>query len=278
MMSTSINIPVTGMTCAACQARVQRALARTPGVEEATVNLLLHNATVAFDPAATSPEQLVEAIRETGYDASVPSGPNESAWSAAFADEEQRERTAAEESRRLALKAGVSLGVGLVAMLLSMPGMTPFPWRVTAYLLLVLTTAIILWAGRQFYVRAWAALRHGGSDMNTLIAVGTGAAYLYSLVATVAPNVFSNRGLTPDLYYEAVVFIIALVLSGNWLEARAKRRTSAALRGLVALQPKTARVLRDGVEVEVPVEHVRRGDAFLVRPGERVPVDGTILG
>jgi Cu+-exporting ATPase len=265
MPTSTINIPVTGMTCAACQARVQRALASAPGVEEASVNLLLHNATVEFDPTATSPEQLVEAIRDTGYDASLPSERDTSTWSAAFAQEEERERTAAAEERALAWKAGVSLVVGIGAMLVMQP-----------VIMLVLTTAIMLWAGRQFYVRAWAALRHGGSDMNTLIAVGTGAAYIYSLVATLAPNVFIERGLAPDVYYEAVVLIIALILTGNWLEARAKRRTSAALRGLVSLQPKTARVLRDGREVELAVEAVRRGDRFLVRPGERVPVDGVI--
>src|SRR6478752_1536609 len=252
--TSTINIPVTGMTCAACQARVQRALASAPGVEEASVNLLLHNATVEFDPTATSPEQLVEAIRDTGYDASLPSERDTSTWSAAFAQEEERERTAAAEERALAWKAGVSLVVGIGAMLVMQPA-----------IMLVLTTAIMLWA-----------LRHGGSDMNTLIAVGTGAAYIYSLVATLAPNVFIERGLAPDVYYEAVVLIIALILTGNWLEARAKRRTSAALRGLVSLQPKTARVLRDGREVELAVEAVRRGDRFLVRPGERVPVDGVI--
>jgi Cu+-exporting ATPase len=266
MPSTRINIPVTGMTCAACQARVQRALAKAPGVSDASVNLLLHNATVEFDPDSTSPEQLVDAIRETGYDATVPTTKaNESAWSAAFAQEEERERTGAVEEGKLAWKAGVSLAVGIAAMLVMQP-----------YVMLVLTTAIMLWAGRQFYVRAWAAARHGGSDMNTLIAVGTGAAYLYSIVATVAPNVFLDRGLKPDVYYEAVVLIIALILVGNWLEARAKRRTSAALRGLVSLQPKTARIVRDGAEVELPIAQVRRGDVYLVRPGERVPVDGVI--
>ena len=253
------------MTCAACQARVQKALAKSPGVSDASVNLLLHNATVEFDPDATSPEQLVETIRETGYDATVPTEPTESAWSAAFKQEEERERTAAAEEKELGLKAGVSLVVGIGAMLVMQP-----------WVMLVLTTAIMIWAGRQFYVRAWAAARHGDSNMNTLIAVGTGAAYLYSLVATVAPNVFIDRGLNADVYYEAVVLIIALILVGNWLEARAKRRTSAALRGLVSLQPKTARVLRDGTEVELPIEQMHRGDAYLVRPGERVPVDGVI--
>jgi len=266
--STHINIPVGGMTCAACQARVQRALARAPGVEDASVNLLLHNASVTFDSDATSPEQLVEAIKATGYEASVPEAPSESQWSAAFAQETERDRALAREQKTLAWKAGVSLTVGLLAMVVMMP---PF-------VLLVLTTAVMIWAGRHFYVRAWAAARHGSSDMNTLISVGTGAAYLYSVVATLAPGVFLDRGLKPDVYYEAVILIIALILVGNWLEARAKGRTSAALRRLVDLQPKTARVEREGSEIELNIEAVRRGDTFLVRPGERVPVDGVIVG
>ena len=268
MKPAHINIPVSGMTCAACQARVQRALARAPGVEDASVNLLLHNASITFDPAATTPEQLVDAIKATGYDASVPAEPSESQWSAAFAQETERDRALAREQKSLAYKAGISLAAGLIAMLLPMP---PF-------VLLVLTTAVMIWAGRQFYVRAWAAARHGSADMNTLISVGTGAAYIYSLVATLAPGVFLDRGLKPDLYYEAVILIIALILVGNWLEARAKGRTSAALRRLVDLQPKTARVERNGKEIELYIEEVRRGDTFLVRPGERVPVDGVIVG
>jgi Cu+-exporting ATPase len=238
-------------------------------VEDATVNLLLHNATVEFDPSATSPEQLVDAIRSTGYDANVPDTSREPGWSVAFAEEEERERSGIAEQRALGWKAGVTLIVGLVLMLLSMNIASP-------YLQLVLTTAVVLWAGRQFYTRAWAAARHGGSDMNTLIAVGTGAAYLYSLVATVTPNLFRERGVRPDLYYEAVVLIIALILVGHWLEARAKRRTSSALRQLVSLQPKTARLVGPEGEIEIPVEQVRRGDMFLVRPGERVPVDGIV--
>jgi Cu+-exporting ATPase len=311
-MPSHIEIPVGGMTCAACQARVQRALARAPGVEDASVNLLLHNASVTFDPQSTSPERLVEAIRATGYEASVPTAPSESGWAAAFAEEGEREQSVAREQRELAWKAAVSVIVGLVAMLLSMPVMAAYtgrvpgsaadpmlhwvmrqvnaplaalvPWlygmspQAIAFVLLGLTTAVMLWAGRQFYRRAWAAARHGGADMNTLIAVGTGAAYAYSLVATFAPNIFLARGLAPDLYYEAVVLIIALILVGNWLEARAKGRTSAALRRLVSLQPPTARVERDGAEIELRVEQLRRGDVFVVRPGERVPVDGVVNG
>lgn len=239
------------------------------------MNLLLHNASVTFDPEATSPERLVEAIRATGYGASVPTAPNESQWAAAFAEEGERERTMAREQRELGWKAVVSIVVGILAMILSMPAMGAGP-RAIAFVLLGLTTGVMLWAGRQFYARAWAAARHHSADMNTLIAVGTGAAYSYSVVATFAPGLFVSRGLAPDLYYEAVVLIIAFILVGNWLEARAKGKTSAALRRLVSLQPPTARVERDGGEVEIPVEQVRRGDEFIVRPGERVPVDGVI--
>jgi P-type Cu+ transporter len=311
-MPRTVILPVGGMTCAACQARVQRALARAPGVEDAAVNLLLHSASVTFDPAATSPDRLVEAIRSTGYQSTVPAAPNESAWSAAFVEESERDRTIAREQRELAWKATISIAAGLLAMVLSMPVMAAYASKVPgsaadpllhwlmmranapllalfpslsavspqaiAYLLLGLTTAVMLWAGRHFYTRAWSAARHGGADMNTLIAVGTGAAYVYSLVATVAPGIFLSRGLAPDLYYEAVILIIALILVGNWLEARAKGRTSAALRRLVELQPKTARIERDGTEREIAIEQVRRGDTFLVRPGERVPVDGVVSG
>ncbi|MCW5785622.1 MAG: copper-translocating P-type ATPase, partial [Nitrospirales bacterium] len=143
--------------------------------------------------------------------------------------------------------------------------------------LLAMTVFVMTWAGRHFYTRAWAAFRHHSADMNTLVAVGTGAAFLFSLLATLAPEIFLSRGLAPELYYEAVIMIIALILTGNALESRAKRQTSAALRKLMTLQPRTARIIRDGLEREIPVEDMRTGDTVLVRPGERIPVDGTVL-
>jgi Cu+-exporting ATPase len=135
----------------------------------------------------------------------------------------------------------------------------------------------MLWAGRHFYVRAWAAFRHHGADMNTLIAVGTGAAFGWSVLATVAPQLFLSRGVAPDVYYEAVILIIAFILTGNAFEARAKRQTAAALRALAELQPPVARVQRGEVEVDIPVAEVRPGDLVVVRPGERVPVDGEVV-
>jgi len=305
-MTQTVTLPVTGMSCAACQARVQRALEQTPGVEDASVNLLLNSAAVRFDPGVTSPERLVDVVRDSGYGAELPASKPDLAG-----EEIERDAQAGREFRTLRRKAAVSLALGLVAMVLTMPVMAagdatghahtadPFlrlaartiepvlrsglPWLyqvpagTLALVLLGITLFVVLWAGRHFYVRAWQAFRHHAADMNTLIAVGTGAALIFSVFATVAPGFFQARGVTPDLYYEAVILIIALILAGNALEARAKRRTSAALRALTTLQPATARVMQQGAEVEVPVEQVREGDIVLARPGERIAVDGTIV-
>jgi Cu+-exporting ATPase len=300
----SVRIPVAGMTCAACSARIQRALEKQPGVADANVNLMMKTATVHFDPRTVTPERLVDAIKATGYGAQLAS-PDQSA----FAEQEARDRASAEEFRELKTKAIVSGIVGLIAMIVSMPLMShigisdpfmrwatgalhpvfhdAFPWlyrlpmqAITGTLMLA-TLGVMLWAGRHFYTRAWAAFRHHSADMNTLIAVGTGAAFLYSVVATVAPAFFFRRGLTPDVYYEAVIIIIALILTGNAFEARAKKQTANALRALVHLQPKTARVVRPGpdgeVEVDAPIETVEAGETVIVRPGERIPVDGEVL-
>ena len=218
-----IDIPVSGMTCAACQARVQRTLAKQPGVRDASVNLMTRTATVTYDPGASSPDALVEAIRSTGYGAEVPAADRTPSD-----EQDAQDRAYADEYRELKGKAIVSLVAGIVAMVVSMPLMAPashhgtggtsdpfmrwvsqwltpalqsvLPWlyaiepSAIAYALLALTLAIMLWAGRHFYIRAWASFRHHAADMNTLIAVGTGAAFLFSLAATVAPGFFVARG------------------------------------------------------------------------------------
>ena len=304
-----VTLPVGGMTCAACSAAVQRALLRQPGVTDASVNLMMKTAAVRYDPVVVSPERLVAVIRDTGYEAFVPL-PDQNAL-----DEHlEREGAADGEFRALRRRAVASVLAGAAAMLLSMPLMSagraaghaahatidPFmswvmswldgplralvpglyhiPPRALSFTLLALTVAVMAWAGRHFYTRAWASFRHRSADMNTLVAVGTGAAFLYSLAVTLAPGFFLRHGVAPDVYYEAVIIIIALVLAGNTLEARAKRQTSAALRGLVDLQPKSARVLReDGEHDDVPVSSLRPGDVVVVRPGERLPVDGEVV-
>jgi Cu+-exporting ATPase len=262
--SSELTIPVQGMTCAACSARVQRTLQRTPGVNGANVNLMTESATVSYDPASTTPERLVEAIRETGYGAELPAA-DASLEELTGAEEQARDR----ERRELRLKFGISLVAGLLVSALSMPAR---PW-----LLLALTLPVMAWAGRHFYTRAWAAFRHRSADMNTLIAVGTGAAFSYSLFVTLAGGWLAARGIQPHVYYEAVVWIIALVLLGTLLEARARSRTAAAIRRLIELRPRTARVVRDGAAVEIPLEQLRPGDEVLVLPGEKVPADGTVV-
>ena len=261
-MTTTVTLPVKGMHCAACQARVQQQLERAPGVTGAAVNLLLNTATVTYDPAVTSPAGLVEAVRATGYESELPSAEPVNAAGEAAGD-----REAARESRSLLLRSLVSLAIGVALMLLMPP----------AELQLAVATVIVLWAGRQFYVRAWRSFRHHSADMNTLIAVGTGAAYLFSATATLAPGLFRQRGMEPVVYFEAVIIIIALILLGNALEARARRQTSSALRALSSLQPATARVVRAGAEIDIPVAAVASGEVILVRPGERFPVDGEVL-
>jgi P-type Cu+ transporter len=301
-----VSIPVTGMTCAACQSFIQRTLAGEAGVQDATVNLMLHNATVIFDPRVISPSGLVEKIRSTGYGAELPLA-NESVLAAQEKDEEGQLR----EYQQLRRKAWISVLAGLVAMVASMPLMSmssvsglqrmkdPFmSWSMRVldpglrkmlpslysvsdnsirWFLFVLSLFIIGWAGRRFYVKAWSALLHKTADMNTLVALGTGTAFLYSAASTMAPDFFLAHGIAPDVYYEAGILIIGLVLTGNTLESRAKGRTALALRKLVQLQPKTARVLREGLEYDVPLEAIQHGDIILVRPGERIPADGDVI-
>jgi Cu+-exporting ATPase len=268
-----VTIPVGGMTCAACQASVQRALSKEPGVLDASVNLMTESAAVTFDPAITTPTLLVGAIQRTGYEAQLPSPALDT-----FAEQDARDRGQARDYDTLRRKAIVSGILGLVAMLVSMPMMGSaahagaLPWA-----LLAVTVFVMAWAGRHFYVRGWRGLRRRSPDMNTLIAIGTGAAFVYSATATIAPGLFLRHGLAPDVYYEAVIIIIALILTGNTLEARAKRNTASALRALADLQPRTARLERGAGDVDVPVEQVRTGDIVLVRPGERIPVDGEIV-
>jgi Cu+-exporting ATPase len=260
------------MTCAACQARVQRTLQRQPGVVDAGVNLMMHDATVRYSPDAVSPEQLVAAIRDTGYGAELPPVVED-----AFAEQEARDAAQAEELAELRRKAIVSGAIGAVAMVAPMALMPIVPHAVINGVLLALTVLVMTWAGRHFYTRAWAAFRHRSADMNTLIAIGTGAAFVYSLIATVAPRFFVERGVAPDVYYEAVIIIIALILTGNTFEARAKTATSAALRALAGLQPVSARVVRGDATIDVPIAAVRRGDVIVVRPGERLPTDGEVV-
>ena len=269
LQQETARIPVTGMTCAACQANVQRALQREAGVAEAAVNLMTAIATVTYDPQQVTPTGLVGAIRAAGYGATLPDTAR-----SAIVEQERRDAETAEEFASFKRKA-IATGVIGVVMMAAMPIAHHLPWATLVQLLV--TLGVMTTAGRHFYVRAWQGLTHRTADMNTLVALGTGAAFLYSLVATLLPSVFSSRGIPADVYFEAVVLIIAFILTGNAFEARAKRNTAVALRALVQLQPKTARVVRNLMEREVPIDEVVPGDVVAVKPGERIPVDGVVL-
>ena len=239
-----IDLPVSGMTCAACARSIERTLSSTSGVTRANVNLATNTATVEFDPARVRVADFISAIEDLGY--GVP--------------ETEPAVDAAETQYRRRL---------IVAIIFTSPVMVLGMLHVAPWIQLALTLPVIFYSGAPFYAAAWSAVRHRTANMNTLIALGTGAAFLYSLWETA-------RG-GHMVYFEAAAVIIALILLGRTMEARARIKASGAIRRLIELQPATARVLRDGVEVETPVAEVRAGDTLVVRPGERIPVDGVVL-
>jgi Cu+-exporting ATPase len=258
---------VTGMTCASCVGRVERALRKLPGVVGASVNLANGKAKVGYVAGEVGPRDLEKAVEGAGY--------------GVLREDEESSVEGSRERDYGKLKADFLLAAGLTALVLlgSLPMMLGFmPPVPVAWLslgLLLLATPVQFWAGRRFYRGAWGALRHGQANMNTLVVMGTSAAYLYSVVATLVPQWFAAG--SADLYFDTSALIITLILLGRLLEARAKVRTNDAIKRLVGLQAKTARVVRDEGEVGIPVEDVRIGDTVVVRPGEKVPVDGRIV-
>ena len=279
-----VEMPITGMTCAACASRIERRLSKASGVERAAVNFATSRATVLFDPARTQVRDLIRTVEDIGYGASQASEDEEFAW-----DDGAQQAEYKTLRRKFLIAAALSLPVLVIAMshgrilLLDFPGVN--------WLQLALTTPVVFYCGAQFYRGAWTALRHAAADMHTLIATGTAAAYLYSTAATIAPGLFGKvqrddmsamHGVMdtiaqPPVYFEAASVIIALILLGRMLEAGARGRTGDAIRRLMNLQPRTARILRGEAEVDIPVAHVLPGDIVSVRPGEKIPVDGEVI-
>ena len=293
-----VTLRLEGTELAVSGEPIERQLRRVPGVLAAEVSIATGTARVDYVAGAVTPEDLAEAVERSGYRLSAP----------VDADDPAERETAIRERERRDYRARFILAgiVSLVAMLLSMPLMTAggmsdadlfgrammpvadalrgaLPWLyaidadVLRWVLLVITLPVLAWSGRAFFRGAWSGLLHGTADMNTLIATGTGAAFLYSAVVTVMPGLFERAGLPADVYFEAVSVIIALVLLGKLLESGAKGRTSEALRRLSALLPANVTLIRDDAEVEAPVSAVVVGDMLLVRPGERVAVDGVVV-
>ncbi|MBU2535073.1 MAG: heavy metal translocating P-type ATPase [Chloroflexota bacterium] len=259
--ATRISIfPVRGMTCASCVARVEGALSSVSGVVSASVNLASEKATVEY-LEGTQVSDLKRAVAEAGYELGEEAETLEDVATAS-----QREIKSVRNRFIFAAAIGLLiLGLGFGPSFIGKP-----------YLLWALATPVQFWAGWRFYRGMWGALRHRTADMNTLIAVGTSAAYAYSVLAVIFPGFFAAGGLEPHLYFDTSAIIIGLILLGRFLEARAKGQTSEAIKKLIGLQPKTALVIRGGEEKEIPVEEVEVGDLILVRPGERVPVDGIV--
>jgi len=276
--SAKVILPIGGMTCASCVATVERTLRRLPGVVCADVNFATEKATLVYLPDQVGIAEMKRAVQEAGYQVM------EVAEGAEVVGEEplvDRERLARQkEISQLKLKFIVSFAVGVLVMVGSMQHLFPIlmdiPQQVMFYILFALTTPIQIWAGAQFYRPAWAAAKHGTMNMDTLIAVGTTAAYLYSVVVTFLPGFFTGAGLELNVYYDTAIIITAFILLGRFLEARAKGQTGEAIRRLIGLQAKMARVVRDGTEMDIPVEKVVVGDLIIVRPGEKIPVDGYV--
>ncbi len=317
------DLPIEGMTCASCANRIEKRLSKQPGVTSANVNFATKVATVKYDPAATGPAQLAKAVDDIGYKAVVPpvrpvvanpphghAGHDHAAMLAAQGagthaghamsggmggeDHSAHMNVGEAEARRLLTKmivgAALSLPVLVIAMSHGKIAAFNVPW--INWLELALTTPVLFWCGWQFFRSAWKGLRHFSANMDTLVAMGTGAAYLYSLAATIWPGFFAGVSgaaahaahadgtmggmVMVPVYYEAAAVIIVLILLGKYFEARATGRTSAAIKRLIGMQAKTARVVRGGVEQDVPFENVVMGDIVVVRPGEKIPVDGRV--
>ncbi|MBC8164144.1 MAG: copper-translocating P-type ATPase [Roseiflexaceae bacterium] len=270
-----LTLPITGMTCASCVNRVEKALNKVGGVNAASVNLATEKATVRFDPAVANLSQLTAAVEKAGY--AVGSLPvAATATDAPVADAvDERDRERQHEIDSLRTKSLTSLAIGLLMMaLMYIP--LGIDMLLIAPVLLIAASVVQFWAGATFYRAAWAAAKHGGTNMNTLVAIGTSVAYAYSAFVTLWPSLAAQWGFPFHLYYETAVIVIALILMGRWLEARAKKQTGAAIKALMGLQAKTARVIRNGLEQDVPIASVQAGDLVRVRPGEKVPVDGIV--
>jgi Cu+-exporting ATPase len=271
----TLTLPVLGMTCASCQHHVEAALNAAAGVESAHVDLMAHRATVLFNPLRIKPEQLIQAIRASGYDAVLPrpgSAPSNSS-APAGADDKKAWTTliAGAIVMLLAMPLGSGMGVLDHALMRLLPWLYTLPTAPLRWFLLILTAGLMAWAGRGIYLSAARSLRHGTTNMNTLVSLGTGVAFIYSAYATLWPA--TGR----QVYFDAVLLILGFLLLGKSLEGRAKRRALAALDALSRLRPATARRVRDGVETIVPLEEIQTGESILVLPGERFPVDATIL-
>ncbi len=269
--TVSVELPIQGMKCASCVTTIEKTLLQKNGILKASVNLATEKARVEYIPSEISLGEISKTIEGSGY-------------RVIHVRQEQKLEDVEEilrekENKKLRTKFLVGLILGLIIFFGSMPHW--FPWIPKFlnkfFVLWVVATPVQFWIGWQFYRGAWGAFKHRNANMDTLIAVGTSAAYLYSVAATLFPSFFASGGIKPEVYFDTSAMIIVLILLGRLLEAKAKGQTSDAIKKLAGLQSKTARVRRDGKEMDIPVEEVLVGDEILVRPGEKIPVDGVVV-
>ena len=275
-MTTATTLKLKGMSCASCANSIETAIQQVPGVNSAQVNFAAEQASVEYDERNTNLEKIQSAVADAGYEASEKEDLSIGKENA----QEQEERKA--QQKALLTKTIVSGVIGSVLILGTLPMMLGvhipgWPMFLHNFWLQLVLATPVFWCGQSFYVGAWKALTHRAANMNTLVALGTGAAYLYSIFVTLFPGFLAAQGLEPEVYYEASVVIIALLLLGRYLENRARGQMSDAIRQLMGLQANTARVVRQGEEIDLPLEEVVVGDVIVVRPGEKIPVDGEIV-
>jgi P-type Cu+ transporter len=269
------TLDIGGMTCASCVGRVQKALTRVDGVIDASVNLATETATVTLDPERATVEALTSAVEKAGYSGTPRAAVRDQPEPTPSGGDDLDARRDVEIARlRRRWQVALTAGLGLMAVMYVPIHLDTMDWLMP--LILVVATVVQTWAGADIYRAAWAAAKHGATNMNTLVALGTGVAFGYSAFVTLWPGVAERWGLPLHVYFETALVIVALVLMGRWLELRAKKRTASSIRALVGLVPPTARVVRNGTEVDIPVADVRVGDLVRVRPGEKVPVDGAV--
>ena len=276
--TVEIDLPIAGMTCASCVNRIERFLRKADGVETASVNLATEVATIRYVPELVGRSELARTIEAAGYDLKPPPTDEETAArrtlrSAAEADDRRRSA----EANRLLRDAVVSIAAALVMMLVMFWPQTSVPMEDINRVILVPATLIQVWAGRRFYAAAWRAGRHGGATMDTLVAVGTSAAWAYSVAVALNPDWVHEAGLHPETYFDSSTIILGLVLLGRWLEARAKTRASGAIRRLIGLQATSALIIEPTGDRSVPIEEIQPGDLLRVRPGDRLAVDGVVV-
>jgi Cu+-exporting ATPase len=274
----NLTLKLRGMSCASCANRIEEVISSVPGVSECNVNFGAEQATVKYDPRKTNIEEIQNAVDAAGYSAY---SLQEQEMITGEDDAEKAARLA--ESRKLKRKLLVAGAISIILVVGGLPMMTGLhlpwipAWLHNPWLQLVLTTPIQFWSGESFYQGAWKAFKRHTATMDTLVALGTSAAYFYSLFPTFYPGWFRAQGLEPAVYYEISAIVITLILLGRLLENRAKGQTSEAIRQLIGLQARDARVIRNGIEMDIPIQEVRIDDVILVRPGEKIPVDGEVI-